>query len=278
MLGFIVPVKPKRYSKNWDLDNLILERTVRSICNQDLQHFKLIIVYTDMPEINFKSENLHYLHFPYSEISVNEIEDWEDRKQWYAPVYAERMMDKSRKIMLGCQLAKSLNCRYLMAVDSDDLVSSKLNSFINNYGDKNCAGWRITNGYVYEENSRIAVKNKQIWAMNGSTHIIRADLVKIPDFNSNFKLFDYSLFESHTYTYQRLIDFHKEKLESVPFYAVVYLVHANNYSKVKEIITANSIKLLVKKILFGKYVTKKLREEFGLYPLKNTQINQEIEN
>jgi len=270
MIGFIVPVKPKKYSKNWNLDNAILERTVKSICNQDSQDFKLIIVYSDMPEIGFSHENLHYVHFPYADVSVNDIADWEDRKQWYTPVFAERMMDKSRKIILGCKVAKSLNCSYLMGVDSDDLVSRKLNSFIKDYPQKDCAGWRINNGYVYEENARVAVKNKNIWGMNGSVHIIRADLVRIPDFETNFNLFDYSLFQSHVYTYQRLIDFHKEKLEEVPFYGVVYLVHKNNYSRVKEIISANSFKLIIKKILRGKLITKKLREEFGLYPLKNT--------
>jgi len=273
MLGFIIPVKPKEYSKNWQLDNQVLERTARSVCNQNSNNFKLIIVYTDKPEIKYEHENLHYLQFPYEEVSVKEIADWEERKQWYSPVFAERMMDKSRKIILGCQLAKSLGCTYLMGVDSDDLISNRLGSFISRYPGKNGAGWRISKGYVYEENAALAVKNKSIWQMNGSTHIIRADLVKIPDFTTNFNLFDYSLFQSHVYTYQRLIDFEKEKLEEVPFYAVIYLIHSNNYSEVKNIISANSIKLFIKKVLFGKWITQKLREEFGLYSLKNKQVN-----
>lgn len=103
--------------------------------------------------------------------------------------------------------------------------------------------------------------------MNGSTHIVRADLVTIPDFDRNFNLFAYSLFESHTYAYQRLIDFHKEKLEALPFYEVIYLIHKNNYSMVREIISSDSVKLLGKKILLGRIVTKKMRKEFGLYPL-----------
>lgn len=223
-----------------------------------------------MPSINFSHKNIHYVYFPYPNISFNEISDWEDRKQWYTPVFAERMMDKSRKIMLGCEKAKSFNCTYLMAIDSDDLISSKLSSFVKDHQNPNCAGWRIEYGYVYEEDAVFAVKNKNIWRMNGSVHIIRADLVIIPDFNTNFKLFAYSLFQSHVYTYQRLIDFHKEKLESLPFYGVIYLIHKNNYSEVKEIITATSLKLFIKKMLFGKLITKRLRKEFGLYPLINS--------
>lgn len=273
MLGFIVPIKPRQYSKNWQLDNQVLERTAKAVCNQDSNDFKLIIVYTDKPEINYGHEHLHYVHFPYEEVSVKEITDWEERKQWYSPVFAERMMDKSRKIMLGCEMAKTLGCTYLMGVDSDDLISNRLVSFVNCYAGKNVAGWRITKGYVYEENAYVAIKNKNIWQMNGSTHIIRADLVRIPDFTINFNLFDYSLFQSHVYTYQRLIDFEKEKLEEVPFYGVIYLIHNNNYSEVKDIISANSLKLFIKKMLFGKWITPKLREEFGLYSLKNKRVN-----
>lgn len=114
MLGFIVPVRLKKYSKDWTPDNQVLERTLRSACNQEGGNFQLIVVYTDMPEIGFVHDKLHYLHFPYEDVPVSNITDWEDRKQWYAPVYGERMMDKSRKIMLGCKLAKSMDCTYLM--------------------------------------------------------------------------------------------------------------------------------------------------------------------
>lgn len=267
MLGFIVPIKPQKFSKNWKQDNLILERTVKSICQQKLQKFRLIVVYTDKPAIGYTHPNLYYINFPYGEVNVTDISDWESMKKWYSPVFAERMMDKSRKIILGCQFAQSLGCTYLMGVDSDDLVSNKLTSFIDSYGDKNCAGWRINKGYVYEENSVVAVKNKNIWGMNGSTHIIRQDLVQIPDFATDFNLFHYSLFQSHTYTYQRLIDFKSQQLQSLPFYGVIYLIHNNNYSSVKDIIAANALKLLIKKAFMGKLVTTSLRQEFGLYQL-----------
>ena len=58
----------------------------------------------------------------------------DDRKKWYAPDYAERMIDKGRKITLGCQVAKELGCKYLMAVDSDDLISNQIAKFVNEKG------------------------------------------------------------------------------------------------------------------------------------------------
>ena len=269
MLGFILPIKPKQHSKNWSLDNQLLERTVKSIFNQKDKNFKVVVVYTDMPEIDFTNENLYFRHYPYGDISIQQIRDWEDRKKWYEPVYAERMMDKGRKIMLGCKVAKELGCTYLMSVDSDDLVSEQLAGFVNSHNnDRKVAGWRFLNGYLYEDGSRIVIKNHQIWGINGSTHIIREDLVDDPDLDTNYNLFDYSLFEGHAYTLQRIIDFKKETLEFLPFYGVIYTVHKNNYSEIKNIISAFTPKQVIKKIVLGKLITSKIKSEFGLYPVK----------
>lgn len=259
------------------MDNRVLERTARSICGQANSDFRLVIVYNDKPEISFTHENLFFLHFPYAEVLLDKISDWEERKHWYSPVFAERMMDKSRKIIFGCQKAKELGCTYLMGVDSDDLVSCKLAGFVAQHAGSRKAGWRVNKGYVYEEGAALAVKNTSIWEMNGSTHIIRKDLVHIPDFETDFKLFSYSLFQSHVYTFQRLIDFEKVNLDSLPFYGVVYLIHDNNYSEVKRIISTNALKLFLKKMIRGKIFTSALRREFGLYPINQKTLPSKIE-
>jgi hypothetical protein len=267
MIGFIVPITPKEYSKDWHLANLLLERTVRSICNQTSRDFKLIIVYTDKPEIRFIDDNIHYIPYPFPEISISQIEDFDFMSQWFTVEYAERMMDKSRKITCGCKVAKELGCEYLMAIDSDDMISNKIADFVNENSTSNLAGWRVWNGYLYKESSRFVVKNTQIWAMNGSTHILRADLVAIPDFETDFKLFSYNVFQQHPYTYQRIIDFHNEKLLDLPFSGTVYLIHANNYSQVGKILSANKIKQFIKLLLRGKFLNKKIKQEFGIYHL-----------
>jgi hypothetical protein len=248
-----------------------LERTIRSIFNQIDRNFKVVIVYNDSPEISFSDPALYYQHYPYGDFSVDQIEDWADRSKWYAPAYAERMMDKGRKIMLGCKLAKELGCTYLMAVDSDDMVSDKLAGFVDENQPKKLAGWRFVDGYLYEEGARIVIKNHQIWGINGSTHIIREDLVEVPDLETNRKLFDSSLFEGHAYALQRLIDFYKETLAFLPFYGVVYTIHKNNHSNIQSIISAFTPKQVLKKIVRGKLLNKQIRNEFGLYSLNKVR-------
>lgn len=267
MIGFVVPITPKNHSKDWRLANLMLERTVRSICNQTSRNFRLIIVYNDKPEIEFTDDNIQYIHYSFPEITVPQISDFDFMSQWFAPEYAERMMDKSRKITLGCKVAKELGCTYLMAVDSDDMISNKIAEYVNQNLNTKIAGWRISKGYLYNEGSRFIIKNDRIWAMNGSTHIIREDLIEIPNFESDFKLFSYNLFQQHPYTFQRITDFRNEKLSDFPFFGTVYLIHNFNYSQIDKILSANKMKQFVKLLLRGKFLSQKIKEEFGIYQI-----------
>jgi hypothetical protein len=267
MIGFVIPISPKKYSKDWRLANLMLERTVRSVCNQTSRDFKLIIVYNDKPEIKFIDDNIHYVAYTCPEISISQIEDFDYMSQWFTIEFAERMMDKSRKITLGCKIAKELGCNYLMAIDSDDMISNTIAQYVNENLSSNLPGWRISKGYLYKEGSPLIEKNSQIWAMNGSTHIIRADLVEIPDFEKDFKLLSYNLFQQHAYTYQRLIDFHNEKLCDFPYPATVYLIHDLNYSEISKILSANKIKRFIKLLWKGRWLSKKIKDEFGIYPI-----------
>jgi len=270
MIGFVVPIIPKKHCKNWCLANLMLERTIRSICAQTCRNFKVIIVHHEKPEITFFDSNIHYVLYSYPDLNVSQLADFEFMSKWFTDVFAERMMDKSRKITLGCKLAKELGCNYLMAIDSDDMISNKIAEYVNKNTGSKCAGWRISNGYLYSEGSNFVVKNNQIWAMNGSTHIIRADLVPFPDFKTDFKLISYNLFQQHAYTYQRVIDFNVEKLSELPFAGTVYLIHNNNYSQIHKILSANRIKQFIKLLRLGTLLTKEIKKEFGIYFINPT--------
>lgn len=268
MIGFVVPISPKKYSKDWDLANVMLERTVRSICGQTSRQFKLIIVYNDKPEIKFTDDNVHYVLYSFPEINVSQITDFDFMSQWFTPEFAERMMDKSRKITLGCKIAKEMGCNYIMAIDSDDMISNRIAGYVYENSNSGIPGWRISRGYLYKEDSPFIIKNEQIWAMNGSTHIIREDLVTIPDFTSDFTLLSYNLFQQHAYTYQRLIERNNEKLADFPFYGTVYLVHDFNYSQVAKILSANKMKQIIRLLFHGRLLSPKIKREFGIDRLK----------
>lgn len=267
MIGFVVPVKPKSVSRDWAYDTLLLERTAKSICAQRDQAFRLVIIYNDFPEINFKHPNISFVQYPFPKVRVQDIEDLEYVLKYYSEEYAEKMMDKGKKIHYGCKIAGEAGCTYMMGIDSDDLISNNIAAFVNKYAGSNKAGWRITKGFIYEEGSRILIKQYNIQNMNGGTHIIRYDLITIPDFSSNL-FWNYNLFEAHGYTYNRIRDFHKELLDDYPYPGLIYVVHKNNYSNILKLTKALTFKNIVKKIIRGKFVTISIRKEFNLYNLE----------
>lgn len=267
MIGFVMPIKPKLVSKDWDYDTKLFERSIKSICAQTDQNFKVVIVYNDLPKINFIHPNIFYVHYPFQTVLADEIEDLDFYvPKYYAKQYAEKMMDKSKKIFYGCKTAFEKGCSYIMSIDSDDLISNKIAEYVNSRIDSKVAGWRILKGFIYQEDSLMLIKKYDIQNMNGSTHIIRKDLITIPDFSTNL-FFNYNLFEAHAYTYGRIKDFHNELLGDIDFFGVVYIVHKNNYSNIGNIMKSRPIRNFLKKIIKGRYLNEKIRKEYNLYNL-----------
>lgn len=266
MIGFVVPIKPRAVSKDWAYDNLLLERTVRSICAQTDQCFRLVIVYNDLPSINFTHPNIILLHYPFEPVAIEDVEDLEYVLKYYPREYAEKMFDKGKKIHYGCKKGIEEGSDYLMSVDSDDLVSNKLAAFVNSRRSSNKPGWRIKKGFVYEENSRILVKKYDIQNINGSTHIIRKDLITIPDFSTNV-FWNYNLFEAHGYTHSRIRHWHSEILDDYPSFGIIYIVHKNNYSNVSRLTRKITFRNVIKKVLMGRYLSKSIRKEYHLFKL-----------
>lgn len=269
MIGFIVPFKPKTVSRNWELDSRLLERTLKSICNQSNESFKVILVFNDRPDIDFTHPNLIFLHYPFAPAFSDEIEDQEYVFKYYSKEYAEKMLDKGKKTFYGCNKAIEIGCDYLMGVDSDDLISNQIAEFVNNRVNTRVAGWRIKKGFICEENSSILIKSFAIQNINGSTHIIRKDLIKIPDFNTNI-YWNYNLFEAHGYTYERIREFHKETLADYPSFGVIYMIHQNNTSDIRLFTQKISLKNFIKKLVRGKRLNNQIRHEFN-FQMKNSQ-------
>lgn len=265
MVGFIIPLKPKFTSSNWNEDSRLLKDTLRSILNQSASDFKAYVVYSDLPEFPLEESRIIYLKCPYPFLSYDEIPNHDIELRWHKNKrLLEKRLDKSKKIMYGCQKAIEKGCQYLMSIDSDDLISSRIVDYINkNNREGKTAGWYINRGYVLNKNSRLGVKNHYMQSFNGSTHILRHDLVKIPDFN-NAGYVDYSLFTAHGWTLNRIEEQYKVKLEPLNFYGVIYIVHKTNISKIKSIHQSLSIKNLVKRIVRLKIVTKEMKREFGM--------------
>jgi hypothetical protein len=268
MLAFVIPLRSKVSSRNWTLEVRLLERTIQSILNQTDPHFNIYLVYTDKPDINIIHPKLHFIQFPHPFLPFDHIIDIKSPKvKVYSPKWVEGEMDKGRKICLGCKIAIEEGHKYIMQVDADDLVSNRICSFVNFNLEQNKAGWYVDKGYIYQEGRGYLLKQPaNMNYLNGSTNIIRADLVPIPDFRSH-KTEDYFFFITHGYLKNRIKHMYNEEIEPLPFYANIYVVSGNNHSAIVQSVSAISIKNLAKVILRGVVLTSSIKESFRLYKI-----------
>jgi hypothetical protein len=274
MLAFVIPFRSKQSSNNWEYHSQLLNRTIQSICNQTNKDYRVIVVYTDLPENKIEHGHVFYLHFPYSFLNAREITDFDSYvKQYYTETYAQIEMDQARRIIYGCKHAIEQQCTYIMSVDADDLVSNKIASFISNNENSEDAGWYVNKGYVYLEGKNFVYRyNKNLNQFCGSTNIIRADLVSIPDLESR-NLLDFNFFSSHAWLKDRLQEYKNAAIRPLPFRGVVYVLNDVSWTNYGASYKGKGLKKWAKLFLLGQLINKKLRMQFGVYSIGEANRN-----
>ncbi len=111
MLTFVVPVKSKLVTSDWDKFSQLYERTLKSICNQTDSNYKVMVVCHEIPKTTFSHQNLHYVHVDFAPPISNDLESPESGY-------------KGKKILLGVEYASTeFSTDYIVTVDSDDFIS-----------------------------------------------------------------------------------------------------------------------------------------------------------
>jgi hypothetical protein len=139
MLVFIIPLKSKKVSDSWETACKLFERTLKSVCNQTSDDFRVIVVCHEKPEIDFKHPNVEYVKVDFD---LSKADKWE----W-------KQVDKGRKLLKGVVYAGKFSPSHIMFVDADDCVSKHLAKFVN--GNKECNGWFVNKGYKYKEGNNL---------------------------------------------------------------------------------------------------------------------------
>ncbi len=265
MLAFILPLKPRKESNDWSNDNRMLKRSLSSLFGQTQRAYKIYVVYTDEPEELIEHSQLEYLHFPFPFLEYDQV-DAANPGEFLpnAKRLVERRFDKGRKIMYGCIKAKADGCTYLMSMDADDLVSNKLVAYIeNNNMNGTVPGWYIPKGYVWKEGTKKLYRQFNMHLFNGSTHIIHASKLPLPDMSSLHWQF-YNWFVAHGWTRIRCKDKLGIELQPIPFFAVVYVVHHTNISSVSQVVSLRSLKGVLKRLILRKRLTERICAQFGI--------------
>jgi len=261
MIGFIVPFRPIQNSKDWENDSALLAKTLKSICNQTSPDFKVYVVYHDLPTKQFSHPSLKYIAFPYPFCTIDMLTD-KSAQQTQDVTMSVNAFDQGKKVLYGATIAIHEGCDYIMSVDSDDLISNKIVEFVNKNNDHK-DGWFVSKGYIYMAKENLLVrKPSEMNTINGSTNIIAAKDVPKVDFKTN-RVDAFSFFAAHGYLYHRLkeIGIH---LQPLPFYAIIYVAHVSNWSRVTESYKVFSLRNFLIKTLRYQPKFAHIRKEFGL--------------
>lgn len=264
----IIPFRPASQSADWDNECKILNQTLHSLLQQTYPHISIYVIYTDAPALGNLDERVSMISFPFPFLSFQEIPHHEQLLQQFgSEKLVVRRWDKGRKLSYGAKIAKEKGADYIMAFDSDDLLSRYFFERLAEEAVKSDSpGWYVEKGFFYRQGNRSLIRiPRSMRTINGSTHVLRSDLVRIPNFHSTDWL-DFNLFTDHGWIKDRMYEEYGVRLKAVSFPAVVYVIHDSNISKVNREFHWN-MKSIVKRIIRGVPLTTSIRYEFFLNPL-----------
>lgn len=263
MLTFVVPVKSKSVASNWTHFGQLLERTLKSICNQTDSNFKVVVVCHEIPETDFIHESLHFIHPDFKPPSK--------KNSNHEQYFIDQRLDKGKKIKLGVDFAiKKFSTDYVMLVDSDDLISNKVASFVNNSGNE-LPGWYVAKGYLSYGSKHILIVTRKFNYLCGSSIIVKPNLIQ--HFFDKDKI---DLYFDHRLTILQS----NIELKRVPFSATIYSMGNGeniymSFQNVKKFnnhgnwISTQSLNRLYSKFknYRFRFITHGLRNEFNFYPV-----------
>jgi len=269
MLVFIIPLRSAQVSRSWEQVCALLERTLKSVCNQTCSDFRVLVVCHEKPDIEFTHPNTTYVcvDFPAPIETAGRADN---------QAVIKKDTDKNRKLFLGLVQSQSLNPSHIMLVDSDDLVSRNLAEFVRNNSQSN--GWFVNQGYEYEEGTDVVkLRRKNLHQRTGTSHIIRFEALKA-DFGKDLSEID------HRYlAHQSIVAWmasRENPLAPLPFAGSVYTTdngeniwaQKGNFfqrkSTLKSLVRFYGGKLY--KFLITQPLTESLRDEFGLYTIERS--------
>jgi hypothetical protein len=267
MLVFIVPLRSARVSSSWPHVCKLLERTLRSICNQTSSEFKVFVVCHEKPEIKFWHPSINYIEVEF-EIPSRD--------------FADKERDRARKIWVGLQAMQSLQPNYVMFVDSDDCVSKRLVEFVNHHPSGH--GWFISQGYEHPDQSNILYFRRKNFQYKSATSYIFS-YVSLRDFIA----FDFDKIVTRNFLdHQHSLSIMRSKnypLDPLPFPGAVYITEngENNIAEKKSLIPSEKMNIkeliyyyggMIYKPFITQKMTDAIREEFYLYPFKVDHISK----
>jgi hypothetical protein len=275
-VAFLIPFASRRVKSKWDTACAYLRQTLISIQNSSSDNYCIVVAGHEAPDFNIETNAKVYF------LSVDhDIPHHEDA------VISGRL-DKLAKIAAAWNYAKSRwNPHYVMKLDADDLISSRLVRWLEDAGGQ--PGYLIKHGWIWRSGARYVIQSTEyLDRVCASCLIIRSDVaeregpfltevegIRFRELSLNFAANDhYSLVPGSGTSTLLLNDSHqryaaqfaylRQDLSTVPFRAVVYRI-GNPDSNSAALETGwPTLRMMLGTIRRTRLTTKDLRREFAL--------------
>ncbi len=156
---FIVPLKAKSVSKNWEQVCNKLEKTLSSILKQTNSSFGVIVAYNDMPILSqYITDKVKFIKVDYPALT-------KDSTRW------QKEADKLCKQAIALREVADESIEYYMFVDADDYVSSTIVD--ETFSTKPATGIMLKSGIILDEKSQRAWKVSRFNDLCGTSTIFR---------------------------------------------------------------------------------------------------------
>jgi glycosyltransferase involved in cell wall biosynthesis len=223
VLTFVIPLRHPHNSPDWPALKRRLAETMRSIAGQDDGRWRAIIVAnrgSDLPPLpgKFELKQVDFPPNPMFEQGHNDRDAFLDSCR----------VDKGRRVLAG--ILEADRTSYVMVVDDDDFVSSRLTSFVADHLGE--SGWYVRDGYIWGDGGRLIYQYADFSMYCGTSHIVRTALYELPA-SVEAADPDYlrKIFGSHVFV-REYLERRGEPLKPLPFVGAVYRVgHAGAHSK-----------------------------------------------
>ena len=249
MLVFIVPLQSPRASSNWALVSAICERTLRSICAQTIGDFQVFLVCNEAPALGFSHSALNIIEddFPIPERNT-----------------AARMFDKHEKLKRGMIAARQFAPCHVMLADADDCVHRGLAGWCQK--NESHPGWYVADGYIHTAKSSWLYRRRDFDQICGTAAIVRCEETDFPRAMTDSKA-DFFMIDCGHFEFRNPARTGGRRLEPLPFPGAVYMTATGENDSGISLRQWRGKKMLLKKLLNSRPLTRRLREEFGLYEI-----------
>jgi hypothetical protein len=278
-IAFLIPFASRRVKSKWKIACAHLRQTLNSIQNSTSGNYCVVVAGHEAPDFDVRFDSRFYF------LSLNHALPTHDH--WAAA----QVLDKLTKIAAAWNYAKpTWNPKYVMKLDADDLISSRLVEWLDNANGE--AGYLIKCGWVWRSGSRYLIQRTEYFDRTcGSCLIVRSDVaekrgpfltemdgVRLDEADLRFAGSDqYSLVPGSQVTtlllndscirYAAQFDYLGHSLSNVPFGAVVYRIGNPDSVEGRRRPSrrqTRTLRMLVGKIRRTRFITKSLRREFML--------------